>query len=93
MAGKSKSWTAERRAKQSEWMKKNRPWENATGPKTPEGKDAVKDNALKHGYRSADYKMLLALLRAQAEFTESVKNQCLSGEKRPESLDFHDKTL
>ena len=74
MVGKSKSWTAERRAKHSLWMKENRPWEKSTGPVTAEGKEAVKNNALKHGFRSREYKELLALLRVQAKFVKEKLN-------------------
>lgn len=31
----------------------NRPWEYSTGPKTPEGKKASRENALRHGARSS----------------------------------------
>ena len=40
-------WTRERRKRQSELIRKFRPWERSTGPRTPEGKA----RAAKNGYR------------------------------------------
>lgn len=77
MAGKSRSWTPERRAKQAEWMRQNKPWLKSTGPRTPAGKEAVKHNALKHGYRSEDYAELIALLREQEKFRRCVEKIAL----------------
>ena len=45
-------WTAERRARQSEAIKRWRPWEQSTGPKTTEGKAKVARNAYKGGNRA-----------------------------------------
>lgn len=72
MAGKSKSWTAERRAKHAQWMKDNKPWLKSTGPKTDAGKEMAKMNALKHGLRGADYREVLRLLKQQAAFIKSL---------------------
>ncbi len=44
--GTSKSWTPERRAKQSERINKSKPWEKSTGPKTVAGKAVSSKNAL-----------------------------------------------
>lgn len=61
-------WTPQRRARQREAIQRWRPWEQSTGPKTDEGKDASSQNALKHGLRSAewlaDLKRVNDLLRA-----------------------------
>lgn len=79
MAGKSKSWTPERRAAQAERMRQTKPWLQTTGPKTEAGKQAVKNNAYKHGLRSEDYKKICALLRLQKAFVQ---------EKLAETIDF-----
>ena len=42
-------WTQERRQRQSEAIRRWRPWEQSTGPKTPEGKAKASQNANK-GY-------------------------------------------
>ncbi|MCB1550982.1 MAG: hypothetical protein KDJ26_03160 [Alphaproteobacteria bacterium] len=45
-------WTQERRLRQSEAIKRWKPWEKSTGAKTKEGKEHSKMNAYKHGARS-----------------------------------------
>ncbi|TYZ53315.1 hypothetical protein C2I33_19845 [Ralstonia solanacearum] len=45
-------WTPERRAKHAEAIKRWRPWERSTGPKSDEGKKVASQNGLKHGMRS-----------------------------------------
>ncbi len=44
-------WTSERRARQSEAIRRWRPWERSTGPKTAEGKAKVSRNGYKGGWR------------------------------------------
>lgn len=60
-----KAWTPERRKAQSELFKRIRPWENAKGPKTPEGKARSGKNAWKGGMRPKirDANQLLRKLR------------------------------
>jgi len=43
--GTSSSWTPERRAKQAEAIRKWKPWEQSTGPKTEDGKLKASQNA------------------------------------------------
>lgn len=45
------SWTTERRQRQAEAIKSWKPWEQSTGPKTPEGKAAVSRNPWRGGHR------------------------------------------
>ena len=45
-------WTVEERKKQSELIRKWKPWECSTGPKSKEGKERSRENAYKHGARS-----------------------------------------
>lgn len=45
------AWTPQRRQRQAEQIRNWRPWEQATGPRTPEGKARVARNAWKGGQR------------------------------------------
>lgn len=53
-------WTLERRARQAELIRQWRPWERATGPRTPEGKAKVARNP----YRGGTWRLLSDLARA-----------------------------
>ena len=55
-------WTLERRQRQSELIRRWKPWEKTTGPKTEEGKKRVSHNAYKHGMRSAEVRELERLM-------------------------------
>lgn len=44
-------WTPERRARQAALIRTWKPWEQATGPSTPEGKATASRNAWKGGTR------------------------------------------
>jgi hypothetical protein len=44
------SWTPERRARQAVLIHTWKPWEQATGPRTPVGKDKASRNAYKGGH-------------------------------------------
>ena len=46
-----KGWTPERRARQAALIKTWRPWEQSTGPKSPDGKAQAATNARRfHGW-------------------------------------------
>jgi hypothetical protein len=45
----ARKWTPEQRLKQSEAIRRWRPWESSTGAKTPEGKAISSKNATKTG--------------------------------------------
>jgi hypothetical protein len=49
--GTSSAWTPERRARQAEAIRRWRPWDQSTGPKTQAGKARVARNAYKGGHR------------------------------------------
>ncbi|PXA87709.1 hypothetical protein DMC47_31400 [Nostoc sp. 3335mG] len=46
-------WSPERRARQSEAIRRWKPWERSTGPQTVDGKARASRNADKGGKRSA----------------------------------------
>lgn len=56
-------WTPERRARQSALIRTWRPWEQSTGPRTPEGKARTSRNADKGGW----WEVLRQLSRALRE--------------------------
>lgn len=43
--GTKSAWTEERRARQAEIIRQNKPWEKSTGPRTEEGKAISSRNA------------------------------------------------
>ena len=55
--------TQEHRALRAALIKKWKPWEHSTGPKTKEGKLTAAKNAFKHGNRSKDSQNELAALK------------------------------
>ncbi|MFM0644527.1 hypothetical protein PQR14_09355 [Paraburkholderia bryophila] len=69
-------WTPERRAKQAEAIKRWKPWERSTGPKSDEGKEVSSQNGLKHGMRSREWlerqREMNDLLRACRDRLERV---------------------
>ena len=44
------SWTPERRARQAALIRTWKPWKQATGPRTPDGKATAARNAYKGGH-------------------------------------------
>ena len=50
MANKATAWSPERRKKQSEAIRRWKPWNQSTGAKTLEGKAVVSRNAWKGGH-------------------------------------------
>ena len=44
------SWTPERRARQAALIRNWKPWQQATGPRTPDGKATTSRNAYKGGH-------------------------------------------
>lgn len=82
MKRETKGWSKERRAKQAENIRKTKPWEHTTGPKTEEGKLAIRRNAYKHGFRSEDMREICRLLRWQRDFVKAVKYHLPVPQKR-----------
>jgi hypothetical protein len=65
-------WTAERRARQAAAIRRWRPWEQATGPKSKEGKARAARRGFKGGQR-AMLRELARLLREQGRVLKQVK--------------------
>jgi len=63
-------WTPERKRRQAELIKKWRPWEKSTGPKTAAGKRA----SARRGYKGAARIMLRALGKALREQKRGLEN-------------------
>src|SRR3546814_10406247 len=68
----SHGWTPERRAKQAEAIHRWKPWQESTGPKSPEGKAWVSRNGWKGGTRPM-LRELARPLRDQSETTEATQ--------------------
>lgn len=63
--------TQEHRALRAMLIKRWKPWEQSTGPKTQEGKSQVSQNALKHGRRSQEFaNEVTAIKKILCEFSK-----------------------
>ncbi len=69
---KSPGWTPERRRRQAERIRRQRPWLHSTGPRTAAGKAVSSHNALIHGLRSRARRVLCLLLRVQRDFVRNL---------------------
>ena len=69
------NWTPERRARQAEMIRIWKPWERATGPRTPEGKTIASGNAYKGGHlvmlRELS-RMVNAEIKASRDLVEAI---------------------
>lgn len=74
MTQKRHAWPEKRKVAQAAQIRKARPWEHTTGPKTKRGKAASSLNALKHGLRSETVQMLRKVLRAQKVWAKRIKH-------------------
>jgi len=55
--------------------RKNKPWEQSTGPTTPTGKACSARNAKKSGLHTAEIKRLKKLLRQQKKFISYINER------------------
>jgi len=65
-------WSEERRKKQAEMIRKHRPWEKSTGPKTLQGKERSALNALKHGAYTIQARHIKLALDMNKAFLQHV---------------------
>ena len=68
-------WTLERRRRQAEQIRRWRPWEQSTGPRTPEGKAMVSRNAWKGGHR-AQLRELSKMVNAEIRAARELSAHC-----------------
>lgn len=68
-------WTEERRRKQAELIKRWRPWEQSTGPISPEGKRRVSRNAWTGGHR-AQLRELSKMVNAECYRARKLIKSC-----------------
>ena len=61
-------WTKEQRAELSLAIHRWKPWDKATGPRSPEGKAKSAQNALRHGVRSQVVKEYRRIVRENRTF-------------------------
>ena len=69
----AKGWTKERRERQAEAIRNNKPWEKSTGPKTEKGKRRSSMNAYKHGGRSKKMADISKVVALNKEFVHLFK--------------------
>jgi hypothetical protein len=72
------------RQKLREACRRNRPWEQATGPRTPEGKAKVSRNALKHGKDTAQRRGFRRDAFRFCRLTLDLRAAMLNNEQCPE---------
>ncbi len=75
-------WIEERRKKQAEAIKRWKPWEKSTSPKTREGKEKASLNALKNGAHAAPIKELIAAFRNNRDFFNHINNYLLAEQEQ-----------
>ena len=68
----TKGWSRRRRKQQACNARRNKPWKRATGPKTAQGKERSRMNALKDGHRAAGFNMLRKAFRLNREFIRHI---------------------
>ena len=75
MSNPVNGWTPERRKRQSEAIRRWKPWNQSTGPKSPEGKAVVSGNAWTGGHR-AQLRELTKLVNAEVLASRELVSRC-----------------
>ena len=73
--GTSAAWTPERRAKQAEAIRRWKPWNKSTGPRSPEGKARSSRNA-DRGVAAMEARILEARLHVRSDFIADAEERC-----------------
>ena len=68
-------WTPERRARQAQAIRRWRPWEHSTGPRTAAGKARSARNAYTGGQWRQNRELLKVLRRALREQREALRRR------------------
>ena len=68
-------WTLEQRQLQREAIHKWKPWEQSTGPKSPEGKAVVGQNSWKGGHR-AKLRAVVRMVRQELSQARELLDIC-----------------
>lgn len=84
-----RKWTPKERKRQSERIRAWKPWEQSTGPKTPEGKAKCRHNAAKHGLYSQTGKGIRKALRDHRAFLQALRTYRKTGVFNPSSFHRH----
>ena len=71
----ARTWTPEQRQRQREAIQKWKPWEQSTGPLTPEGRERVSRNAWKGGHR-AELRELSMMVNEHVRLSRELANRC-----------------
>jgi len=68
-------WTLERRQRQAEQIRRWKPWEQSTGPRSLEGKERVSRNAWKGGHR-AELRELSKMVNEHVRISRELAERC-----------------
>jgi len=92
MTTKRRQWTEERRKAQAERCRRNKPWKNATGPKTKAGKARASMNAYKHGgdprYRALVKALLLHNKGFVNAYVQMAENKLINAQLKQMLIRF-----
>jgi hypothetical protein len=83
MNAQKKGWTPERRAKQSEAIRKWKPWARSTGPKTAPGKARSAANANVRWAPTTPDRMVRYALRRHSRFLQNLNDYLRFSKKFP----------
>lgn len=75
----TRGWPPKRRREQAKRAHRQKPWKQSTGPRSPEGKAVVANNAYFHGFRSRDMAEIRRLLKRQKALIMAIFNASKGG--------------